>query len=99
MVFLRVSSSRSSLKAGRITIDPVEVDVQTGFGLVLSGRKVHRSSQPITLEVLALPAGAPPGFESPNVGSWRLSAELAPTRQTQLGQPVTLRVVRHRERR
>ncbi|MGI5862793.1 MAG: BatD family protein, partial [Myxococcales bacterium] len=90
-VFLLRKRALFPIKSGKLTIDPVEVDVTTGFSLVFSGRKVHRASQPVTIEVLPLPPGAPAGFEAANVGQWRLKAEATPTR-VQLGQPITLRV-------
>ncbi len=90
-VFLLRKRALFPIKLGKLTIDPVEADVSTGFGLQLRGGKVHRSSQPIAVEILPLPAGAPDGFANSNVGQWRLSAEATPT-TTPLGQPVTLKV-------
>ncbi len=90
-VFLLRKRALFPLKAGKLTVDPVEVDVATGFALVLSGRKVHRKSQPLALEVQPLPDGAPAGFETSNVGQWKLSATSSATR-TELGQPITLTV-------
>jgi hypothetical protein len=90
-VFLLKKRALFPIKSGKTTIDPTEVDVSTGFALVLAGRKVHRASPSMTLDVLPLPANAPQGFESPNVGQWRLSAEVSPT-VTQLGQTVSLKV-------
>lgn len=90
-VFLLRKRALFPIKSGKITIEPVEVDVATGIGIVLSGRKVHRTSKPLTVEVLPLPPGAPPGFVTPNVGQWHLSAEAAPA-ATQLGTPITLKV-------
>ncbi|MFN7133889.1 MAG: BatD family protein, partial [Myxococcales bacterium] len=91
-VFLLRKRALFPLKPGKLTIDPVEVDVSTGFALVLSGRKVHRASAPLTLDVQPHPPGAPPGFEPANVGQWKLSMEATAT-QVELGQPLTLRVV------
>jgi hypothetical protein len=91
-VYLLRKRALFPLKVGRQTLEPVEVDVSTGFGLVLSGRRIHRASAPLTLEVEPLPPGAPPGFFSANVGQWRLSAEANPT-SVPLGQPLTLKVV------
>jgi hypothetical protein len=90
-VFLLRRRALFPIKSGTLTVDPVEVDVTTGFGLILSGRKVHRASQPLSLEVLPLPAGAPSGFQTPNVGQWRLSAEADPM-VVQLGHPFTLKI-------
>ncbi len=91
-VFLLRKRAIFPLKVGRQTLEPVEVDVSTGFGLMLSGRKVHRASAPLTLDVEPLPPGAPSGFSSANVGQWRLSSEATPT-AVPLGQPLTFKVV------
>ena len=78
------------LKSGTVQIDPVEVQVSTGFGLFSSGRTVTRHSKAVSLEVKPLPAtGQPPGFQSTNIGSWRLQAKVD-AHQVTLGQPVTL---------
>ncbi|MGC4116693.1 MAG: BatD family protein [Myxococcales bacterium] len=89
-IFLLRKRALFPIKSGKLAIDPVEVEVSTGMGF-LAGRKVKRTSQTLSLEVLPLPPGAPSGFETPNVGQWRLSAEAAPT-TTSLNQPVTLKV-------
>ncbi len=78
------------LQAGKLDIDPVKAELTTGF-LSLSSRNLKLASQPVSLEVLPLPSGAPPGFSSSNVGRWKLSAE-ATSRSSQVGQPITLRV-------
>ncbi len=77
------------VKSGAREIGPVEADITTGF--LFAGRREHRASQPLTLKVKPLPAGAPPGFQSSAVGSWALTAELTSGR-TELGTPVTLRL-------
>lgn len=90
-VFLLRKRALFPLKSGKLTIEPVEVDVATGFALVLSGRKVHRKSQQLTLEVAPPPDGAPPGFEPSNVGKWKLSASASAT-TVELGQPLTFTI-------
>jgi hypothetical protein len=90
-VFLLRKRALFPIKAGKLPIDPVEIDVSTGFGFVIHGGKVHRVSQALSLDVLPLPPGAPTCFGTPNVGQWRLSAEASPT-ATQLGQPITLKL-------
>ncbi|HEY3452897.1 MAG TPA: BatD family protein [Myxococcales bacterium] len=89
-VFLLRKRALFPIKSGKLSIEPVEVEVTTGMGF-MPGRKVKRGSQSLALEVLPLPPGAPPAFETPNVGQWRLSADAAPT-TTALNQPVTLKV-------
>jgi len=78
------------VKAGTLTVDPVEVDVITGF--LFANRRVHRKSDEIELKVKPLPSqGRPPGFNTNNVGNWRLMVEANQT-EVELGQPVTVRV-------
>lgn len=54
-------------------------------------RKVTRQSAPVTLTVKPLPPGAPPGFDSVNVGSVTLGAALS-EKSVAAGQPVTLKL-------
>lgn len=80
------------LQAGKATIEPVEIDVSTGMGFFSTGRKVHRKSQRLTLEVKPLPAGAPAGFSPGNVGDWTLEVSADRT-ETTVGTPVTVKVI------
>jgi BatD DUF11 like domain len=80
------------LRPGKVTIDPAEVEVVTGMGALFSRSNVRRESQPLTLEVQPLPAGAPAGFDAGNVGQWQLSASAEPI-AVAVGQAVTLKVV------
>ncbi|HEY2030212.1 MAG TPA: BatD family protein [Myxococcales bacterium] len=80
------------LRAGKAVIDPAEVQIQTGFGMLFSRGSVKRASQPITLDVQPLPPGKPPGFDQGNVGQWQLSASAEPL-DPAVGSPVTLRIV------
>ena len=61
-VYLLKRRALFPLKAGKQTIDPVEVDVITGLSLFGNGHTAHRSAQALELNVLPLPAGAPAGF-------------------------------------
>jgi len=54
-------------------------------------RRLRRKSRPVSLEVKPLPAGAPPGFESVNVGRFKLEAALSEPRVA-AGQPVAVRI-------
>lgn len=54
-------------------------------------RRVTRRSEPARITVKPLPAGAPAGFDSVNVGSMSFSATLS-DRAAAVGQPVTLRL-------
>jgi hypothetical protein len=93
-VFLLRRRALFPLRSGKLTIEPTEVDVVASSNPFGGGRKSHRVSQPLELEVLPLPAGAPPGFDSTNVGNWKMSLATNPpsngTVQTQLGTPVTV---------
>jgi len=72
--------------AGKATIDPVKVTVPGGF----FSSDVNLQSDPLTIDVQPLPAGAPADFNGA-VGQFQLSA--TPDRaSTRLGEPVTLRV-------
>ncbi|HZR07274.1 MAG TPA: BatD family protein [Myxococcales bacterium] len=80
------------LRAGRATIDPAEVQVLTGFGMLFSRGTSRRSSQPLQIEVQPLPPGKPPGFDAGNVGQWTLTATADPA-AVGVGQPITFRLV------
>ncbi|HWE24307.1 MAG TPA: BatD family protein, partial [Myxococcales bacterium] len=92
-VYLLRKRALFPLHAGRVEIDPAEVDVLTGFGLLFSQTSTHRSSQALSVDVQPLPAeGKPPGFDAGNVGSWTLTASIDPV-AVAVGQPVTLKLV------
>lgn len=79
------------LKPGAQSIDPAEVEVLTGMGLLFSRSSARRRTETITLDVQPLPPGAPPGFDHGNVGQWSFNASVEPLSVT-AGQPVTLRL-------
>jgi hypothetical protein len=54
-------------------------------------RRVSRRSEPLKITVKPLPPGAPPGFDSVNVGTVTLSASLS-EKTAAVGQPVTFRL-------
>src|SRR5439155_4087763 len=66
-----------------------EADVTTGF--LFNGRRLHRKSNPLTVKVKPLSAGAPAGFSPGNVGKLRLSIETTST-HVSLGEPLTVKV-------
>lgn len=80
------------LRAGKATVDPAEVQVITGFGMLFSRGSSRRSSQPLQLDVQPLPPGKPQGFDAGNVGQWTLQAEAEPS-AVAVGQPITFRLV------
>ena len=80
------------LRPGKAVIDPAEVGVVTGFGMLFSRSSSRRASQPVELEVQPLPPGKPAGFDPGNVGEWTLTATVDPV-NVSVGQPVTFRLV------
>ena len=65
------------LKAGRLTVSPLEAEVTSLETAFEPGGSVTRRSPAITVEVLPLPsAGQPQGFEAVNVGRLELLAQL-----------------------
>jgi hypothetical protein len=92
-VYLLRRKALFPLKSGKLTIDQMEAEISSGIGFfnLSGGRRVQRKSPPVTVEIQPLPLNPPKGFESANVGSWRLSAEASPEKVT-LNQPITLRL-------
>jgi len=81
------------LRPGKVEIDPAEVDVLSGFGMLFSRSSAHRASQQISIDVQPLPAaGRPTGFDVGNVGSWALQTSVEPL-TVSVGQPVTFKLV------
>ena len=80
------------LRAGKSVIEPAEVGVLTGFGVLFPRGSTKRTSLSITLDVQPLPPGKPPAFDPGNVGQWQLSATATPA-EVSVGSPVTLRLV------
>jgi BatD DUF11 like domain len=80
------------LRPGKAAIEPAEVQVLTGFGMLFSRESSRRSSQALQLEVQPLPPGNPAGFDFGNVGQWTLSASAEPS-TAPVGHPITFRLV------
>ena len=80
------------LRPGKAAIEPAEVQVLTGFGMLFSRESSRRSSQALQLEVHPLPPAKPAGFDLGNVGQWTLSASADPS-SVAVGQPITFRLV------
>src|SRR5207237_3954633 len=59
------------------------------FGGLMEQQEINVKSDPVSLEVKALPAGAPPTF-SGAVGSFSMTAEANPKR-VQVGDPITIK--------
>jgi hypothetical protein len=79
------------LKPGKYTITPLEADIaRVGFfGAPVSSE--HLKADPVPIEVVPLPAGAPAEFDSAAVGRFSLEAEVDRD-HVQVGDAVTLRV-------
>jgi len=90
--FLLRKRALFALRPGKALIEPAEVEVLTGFGMLFSRGSSRRQSQAVTLEVQPLPPGKPARFDPGNVGQWALSATVDPV-NVAVGQPVTFRLV------
>ncbi|MCA1663081.1 MAG: BatD family protein, partial [Myxococcales bacterium] len=84
--FLLAKRALFPQKAGRLDIGAAQADV-TASGLLQTQRLTPRS-QPLTLEVRAVPPGGP---ADEAIGAWTLRAELS-SPHAAVGAPVTLRV-------
>ena len=80
------------LRPGKTVIEPAEVQVLTGFGMLFSRGSSRRASQSLSVDVQPLPPGKPPGFDAGNVGQWTLAASADPA-GVPAGQPFTFRLV------
>jgi hypothetical protein len=90
--FLLRKRALFALRPGHVVIEPAEVEVLTGFGMLFSRGSSRRQSQEVTLDVQPLPPGKPPGFDPGNVGQWSLSATVDPV-NVAVGQPVTFKLI------
>jgi hypothetical protein len=61
-------------RAGKVTVPPLRVDMQTTGNPF--GAPLKLASKELTLEVEALPPGAPPGFDPGLVGQWTAEASI-----------------------
>ncbi len=74
-VALLLKKALFPLKAGKLTVTPLEAEVTTLQTAFYPGGSAVRASKPVTIEVLPLPAaGRPDGFEPANVGRLELTA-------------------------
>jgi hypothetical protein len=79
------------LKPGHYTITPLEADISRVdfFGATLHSE--HLKADPVTIEIVPLPAGAPAGFDPSAVGRFSLAAEVDRD-HVQVGDAVTLKL-------
>jgi hypothetical protein len=72
-VALLLKKALFPLKAGKLTITPLESESTTMQSAFYANASAVRRSSPLSVEVLPLPVeGRPPGFESTNVGQLQL---------------------------
>lgn len=80
------------LKAGVAHIGSMQIAAQTSFSWFQT-KRLTRHSAPLSIKVKALPlAGQPPGFESTNVGRFRLHGQLD-QREVKLGEPLSFTLI------
>src|SRR5215471_1001165 len=79
------------LSAGKLTVGPMESEVTTFSTAFYATGGASKKTQPLTIEVLPLPSGAPSGFDASNVGRFQVAAALDRDRVA-AGEPVTLKV-------
>ena len=77
------------LRPGRYTITPLEADISRADFFHV--RSEHLKADPVTIEIMPLPAGAPADFNPSAVGRYRLAAELDRD-HVQVGDAVTLKL-------
>lgn len=77
------------LRPGKYTITPLEADISRAEFFRVQSE--HLKAEPITIDVLPLPAGAPTGFDASAVGEFKLSAEVDRD-HVQVGDAITLKV-------
>ncbi|HZS40841.1 MAG TPA: BatD family protein [Polyangia bacterium] len=81
------------LKAGKLTITPLEAESTTMQSAFYANASAARRSAPIVVEVLPLPvAGRPPGFDAANVGQLSMTASVDRA-SVKAGEAVTLKLV------
>lgn len=79
------------LNTGDVTIEPMTMDVSASQRFGRRRNQKRLVSNPITLKVRDLPAGAPKGFHKSNVGQFRFEATVD-KRRVAAGEPFTVRL-------
>jgi hypothetical protein len=78
------------LRAGPTTIEPMIVPLATN-SFMGGGREVNVASEPVKLNVQALPQGAPADFHEGNIGEWDLLVT-TDSLQARVGRPLHIRI-------
>ena len=82
-----------ALKAGRLAVTPMEMEVTTSQTMFYASASTTRASKPLAIEVQAPPqAGRPDGFESANVGHFEVMGSSDKT-QLKAGEALTYRLL------
>ncbi|HEY3358394.1 MAG TPA: BatD family protein [Polyangia bacterium] len=92
LVALLLKKALFPLQAGKQVVGPLEAEFITQASLFVAPTGSTRRSQPVTIEVLPLPAGAPAGFDAANVGQYTVTASID-RNQVAAGEAVTLKLV------
>jgi hypothetical protein len=79
------------LKAGKVTVTAFEANLATVVFFGAPRRSEHLKSDPVAIEIVPLPAGAPAGFDPSAVGTFTLSADVDRD-HVQVGEAITLKV-------
>jgi hypothetical protein len=79
------------LKPGKYTITPLEADISRVDFFGATTHSEHLKADPVTIEVVPLPTGAPAGFDPSAVGRFTLAAEVD-RNHVQTGEAITLKV-------
>jgi tetratricopeptide (TPR) repeat protein len=91
-VALLLKKALFPLKAGKLTITPLEAEATTLSTAFMANASDMRKSKALTVDVMPLPVeGRPAGFESANVGHYELSSSVDRT-AVKAGEAVTWKV-------
>ena len=91
-VALLLKKALFPLKAGKLSITPLEAEATTLQTAFMAGASDSRKSKGITVDVMPLPvAGRPAGFEPSNVGHYELSSSVDRT-AVKAGEAVTWKI-------
>jgi len=79
------------LTPGKHTITSLEADISRVDFFGATVKSEHLKADPVTIEVVPLPAGAPAGFDPSAVGRFSIAAEID-RNQVQVGDAITLKL-------
>jgi hypothetical protein len=79
------------LNPGKVTITPLEADISRVDFFGATVHSEHLKADPVTIEIVPLPTGAPVGFDPSAVGRFSIAAELDRD-HVQVGEAVTLKL-------